>query len=83
MPLTTAERKERMPFGAQRQVATALGVDRGYVSKVMDGAVKPKTPLGMKKLRLVQTALARRLRLPVDEVFPTKEEAAPPMARAS
>lgn len=72
-----------MPHGAQQQVAAALHVDKGFVSKVMDDAVKPKTDLGRKKVRAVQVALARRLRLPVDEVFPNEKEAAPQLAHAS
>jgi hypothetical protein len=72
-----------MPHGAQREVAHELHVAEGYVSEVMNDLVQPRTAMGRKKLRTVQVALSRKLRLPVDEVFPTKEEAAPPMARAS
>lgn len=77
MPLTTADRKDRLPFGAQRAVALELQVDPAYVSKVMDDAVRPKTPRGKKQLRTVQVALSRKLRLPVDEVFPPSPIAAP------
>jgi transcriptional regulator with XRE-family HTH domain len=73
MPLTIAERKHRMPFGAQREVAAAEGVDRGYVSKVMNGEVFPKTPDKKKQLRRVQVALARKLGVTVDEAFPPSE----------
>jgi transcriptional regulator with XRE-family HTH domain len=83
MPLSIAERKHLMPYGAQKEVAKELGVLEGYVSEVMNDLVHPKTATGKKKLRTVQVALSRKLRLPVDEVFPTEKEAAPEMARAS
>lgn len=70
MPLTRAERKDLMPFGGQAEVAAAEHVDRPYVSNVMNGEVFPKTPAARKKLRRVQVALARKIGLPVNEVFP-------------
>lgn len=70
MPLSVAERKERMPFGAQKAVSTEQRVDPGYVSKVMDDAIRAKTEPGRKKLRRVQVALARKLGVTVDEAFP-------------
>lgn len=77
MPLTVAERKHLMPFGAQREVAAEQAVDAGYVSRVMNDEVHPKTPPARKKLRRVQVALARKLGRPVDDVFPQdKHEAA-------
>lgn len=77
MPLTIAERKHLMPFGAQREVAAEQSVDAGYVSRVMNDEVHPKTPLARKKLRRVQVALARKLGVTVDEAFPPqKQEAA-------
>lgn len=69
MPLTIAERKHLMPFGAQREVAEEQQVDAAYVSKVMAGEVIPKTAASRKKLRRVQVALARKLGRRVDEVF--------------
>jgi transcriptional regulator with XRE-family HTH domain len=78
MPLTIAERKYLMPFGAQIEVARAESVSESYVSAVMSDAVEPKTPPTRKKLRRVQVALARKLGRPVDDVFPAhaKHEAA-------
>lgn len=84
MPLTTAERKHRLPHGARRAVATALHIDPSYVTKVVAGEAFPKTERGRATLRRVQVALARKLALPVDEAFPpiTQHEAAPEMATA-
>jgi hypothetical protein len=70
MPLTVAERKHLMPYGARKDVASELQVDGTYVSRVMNGEVIPKTELGRKKLRRVQVALARKLGRTADEVFP-------------
>jgi transcriptional regulator with XRE-family HTH domain len=81
MPLSVAERKHRLPFGAQREVAAAEQVDRAYVSKVMNGEIFPKTPPARKKLRRVQVALARKLGVTVDEAFPPEVQT--PIALAS
>lgn len=83
MSLSTADRKHLMPHGAQREVAHELQVAEAYVSGVMNDLVQPRTALGRKKLRTVQVALSRKLRLPVDEVFANEKEAAPSLARAS
>lgn len=76
MPLTIAERKHLMPFGAQREVAQAEGVTPSYVSAVMNDDVPAKTAPTRKKLRRVQVALARKLGRTVDDVFPPKHDAA-------
>lgn len=84
MPLTIAERKHRLPFGAQREVSREQSVDPGYVSKVMDGAIRPKTEPAKKKLRRVQVAIARKLGVTVDEAFPQEEkQETPPLAKVS
>lgn len=70
MPLSVAERKHLMPYGARKDVADELAIDPTYVSKVMNGEVFPKSETGRKKLRRVQVALARKFGRPVDEVFP-------------
>lgn len=75
MPLSIAERKHLMPFGAQREVSAEQRVDPGYVSRVMNDDVRPKTPPARKKLRRVQVALARKLGRTVDDVFPKQEAA--------
>ena len=81
MPLSIADRKHLMPFGAQKEVAAEQKVDAAYVSRVMNDEVFPKTPAGKKQLRRVQVAVARKLGRPVDEVFP--QESATILARAS
>jgi hypothetical protein len=70
MPLSIAERKHRMPYGAQLEVAKEQAVSESYVSAVMNGDVRPKTDVTRKKLRRVQVALARKLGVTVDEAFP-------------
>lgn len=75
IPLSIAERKHRMPYGAQKQVAAEEQVSEQYVSGVMNDEVKPKTEKGAKKLRRVQVAIARKLRMRVDEVFPPDQQA--------
>lgn len=84
MPLTVAERLHRAPHGVQRDVAAELGLSKTTVSKIMRGEMVPKTPKAKATMRKVQVAVARRLRLPVDEVFPPehKAEAAPFAAAA-
>jgi transcriptional regulator with XRE-family HTH domain len=88
MPLTTAERKHRMPFGAQKEIAAALEVTPAYVSRVLSDDIRPRTPTGQKQLRRIRVAIARRLGMPVDEVFPppapdATQEAPPAAANAS
>lgn len=72
MPLTRAERKDRMPFGAQRRVAAAEKVSESYVSEVMNGVVFARTPRGTKTLQRVQRALAKELGVDVAEAFPVE-----------
>lgn len=76
-PLSIADRKHLMPHGAQAQVATEEGVAESYVSAVMNGDVRPKTPASREKLARVQAALARKLDRPTEDVFPesTREAA--------
>jgi transcriptional regulator with XRE-family HTH domain len=73
MTLTVAERKHQMPSGAQREVATALGVKESFVSEVMAGEVFPKRPGTKAKVRRVQVALARKLGVSVAEAFPESQ----------
>ena len=84
MPLTIAERKHRMPHGAQRAVAAQFGVSEAYVSVIMNEQAMPKTAVSLEKVQRIQAALAARLALPVEDVFPdVQEEAAPVTASAS
>jgi hypothetical protein len=75
MPLSVADRRSRLPHGAQREVAEELKVAESYVSAVVTGDARPKTPKGQKAVRRIQVAIARKLRLPVDEAFPPTEQA--------
>ena len=84
MPLSTADRKHLMPYGAQKEVAIEQGVTEAYVSLAMGGEVFPKTEVSRKKLRRVQVAIARKLGRTVDEAFPALVAESPPtLARAS
>lgn len=74
MPLSIAERKYRMPFGAQLAVATECGVSKQYVSAVMNGDMRPKGADAQKRVRRVQVAIARKLGVTVDEAFPPAVE---------
>jgi len=76
MPLTTAERKHRMPFGSQREIAREEAVDEAYVSKAIADEIFPKTDEARVKLRRVRVAIARRLKVRVDEAFPQPAAAA-------
>lgn len=82
MPLTSGERKERMPYGMQKEIAVrlsaelaALGmtVSETYVSLVMSGEIRPKTKRAKLKLRRTQVAIARAIGLSVDETFSPEE----------
>ncbi len=75
MGLSIAERKHLMPHGAQREIAADLAIDASYVSRVLSGDIRPKTANGRDQLRRVQAAIAQKLELPVDEVFPANEAA--------
>jgi hypothetical protein len=76
MPLTIAERKHLMPYGAQHQVAIEEEVSESYVSAVMSDEVRPKTSTTRKKLRRVQVAIARKLGRTVDDAFPRESATA-------
>lgn len=78
MPLTIADRKHLMPHGAQKEIASALGVSKSYVSSVVNGEIRAKTQAARRRLRIAQVAIARKLGKPVDEVFPpARPEPAP------
>lgn len=70
MVLSVAERKHRMPYGGQQEVADELNFDATYISLVMAGKVRPETQAGKLKLRLAQEALARKLGVSVEDAFP-------------
>ena len=68
--LTVAERKHRLPFGAQKEIAEAEGVSKALVSEVVNGTSNPTTPEAQRRHRRIQVRIARKLGLRVDEVFP-------------
>jgi transcriptional regulator with XRE-family HTH domain len=72
MSIARYARKERLPFGAQKEIAKKLGVAESVVSRVMNDKgddLKPAT------VRAVRVAIARKLRMRVDEVFPQQAAA--------
>jgi hypothetical protein len=74
MPLSEIDRKQRIPHGAQREIARDLAIAESYVSAVMTGDARPKTPRARKTVRRVQVAIARKLGVTVDEAFPPQTE---------
>lgn len=74
MPLSRWDRKARLPFGAQKEIAEELkaeGVkcDEADVSRVLHDKASHLNPDKVKK---IQIAIAKRLRprVPVAEAFP-------------
>jgi DNA-binding transcriptional regulator YdaS (Cro superfamily) len=63
--------KERLEHGAQKKIAESIGVPAPTVSNVITGAYRPRTERGRKTERRVQVAIARALRMKVEEVFPS------------
>ena len=61
MALSKYDRKERLGYGAAKQIAVATGRSEGHVSQVLSGK---------RSDRKVEVAVARRLQMPVAEVFP-------------
>lgn len=81
--LTVAERKHRLPFGVQKEIALAAGVSRSLVSAVVNGTVNPTTPEGRRRHRRIKVLVARKLGLRVDEAFPPASNEPDAMERAS
>ena len=67
MSIARYARKERLPHGAQHEIALKLGVGDWVVSRVMNDKTDS---LGKETVRRVRVAIARKLRQPVTEVFP-------------
>lgn len=73
MSIARYARKERLPVGAQREIATKLDVAESVVSRVMNDKGADLSP---KTIRRVRVAIARRIGMRVDEVFPPTQSAA-------
>lgn len=78
MALSKYERKERLPYGAQSEIAKELELSEATVSVIMNDKPNDYTPETIAK---VQEAIAKRVRrddggfgLPVSEVFPAPEQ---------
>lgn len=73
MPLSKYERKERLGFGKQKEIADELGAgyDEALVSLVMNEKAQARAP---EKVKAVQEAVARRIGLPVSEVWASSNE---------
>ena len=72
---STVSIKERMEHGTQRKIARLLGLSEGYVSLVVSGIARPRTERGRKTLRKVQVAVARAVKMKVEDVFPPEQAA--------
>lgn len=72
--MTASERKALMPHGAQREIANALKLTESYVSQVITGDARPKTPRAHRTVRRIQVAIARKLGRRVGEVFPLETQ---------
>lgn len=72
MPLSRWERKEKLGYGKQKEIAEELakefgaGYDEALVSLVIHDKAQARDP---EKVRRVRAAIARRLRMPIGEVF--------------
>jgi predicted XRE-type DNA-binding protein len=66
MALSRWERKEKLGFGSQAEIATRLKVQRSVVSAVVNDKAQS---LSAETVRKVQVAVARKIGLPVDDVF--------------
>jgi len=66
MALTRWERKERLGHGAAKKIAEATDRSESHVSMVINEK---------RRDRVVEVAIARRLQMPVDEVFEPETKA--------
>lgn len=68
--------KQGLEHGAQKRIAASIGVAEPTVSLVITGNYRPRTERGRKTQRKVQVAVARALRMKVQDVFPADSQAA-------
>lgn len=73
MPLSIAERKERLPHGSVTKVHRQTKADMGFVSRAMSGEVFPKTKRTKLKLQRVMKALAAEIGVAVEDAFQPEE----------
>lgn len=65
MPLSAYARKYMLPHGAMTEIATKTGYSISLVSEVVGGK---------KRNRRIEIAVARKLKMRVDEVFAPEDE---------
>jgi len=66
MALSKYERKEKLPYGAQAEIAEELDLSEATVSMIQNDKLVGLTPETIAKVR---EAIAARIGLPVSEVF--------------
>jgi transcriptional regulator with XRE-family HTH domain len=72
LSLARYARLEKLPYGTQSKIARKFRVSPSFVSLVMNdkaAALKPE------KVQKVQDEIAKRLGMPVEEVFPSRQAA--------
>ena len=67
--------KARLEYGSRKKIAEMLRVPAPTVSNVITGAYRPRTERGRKTLRKVQVAVARAVKMKVEDVFPPEKAA--------
>lgn len=65
-------RKDLLPHGAQARIAARLRIDRATVSRVMNDKLDGIAPRTIERVR---REIARRIKLPVEDVFPAQDAA--------
>lgn len=65
MPLTASERKQRLGRGKAAGIARQLKRTEGHVSQVING---------LRRDPVVEAVVAKRIGLPVNEVFPLPDD---------
>ena len=71
-----AERKHRLPFGSATRVAELCQVDKSFVTRVMKGKARPTEPRGWETVHRIQKALARCMKMSVEDCFTAEERGA-------
>jgi hypothetical protein len=74
MAMSVMERKHLMPHGAVREIAQKVGASEAYVSEVLNDRVRPPEGDDPPLRRAIRVAIARKLKMKVDDVFPPEAE---------